>query len=228
MEEGDDHQSEQINHRNMAPRLAKLATAAAVGCLIIFVVARISSSEVEQREEIAALQTTVRNLHRKYISLKEESSSFREQVAKDVRDLRSSEEAEKKRMISDETSRAPAPNFACGVGLADGLQLESLPLELREVGLEIFTTDARLREVLQGTMAPKEIRVGGRSLCVVASLDDDTVPRLQGEFHDADDVYGTRHLTDPARGVLVDVGANIGMFSIFGRVSSTHSFLRST
>lgn len=113
------------------------------------------------------------------------------------------------------TSKIASPEIpTCDHGL-----FQSLPLELFELGMVLFKTDERLQAVLAHTVAPQLVTLAGRKLCYVWSKSDNTVDMLSGEFGQA--VYGLRNtLHPPIDGVMVDVGANIGTFSIFAALTT--------
>jgi len=97
--------------------------------------------------------------------------------------------------------------------------LQSLPPGLFELGMELFKTDERLQAVLAHTVTPQLVTLAGRKLCYVWSKSDSTVEMLSNEF--GQEVYGLRNTLRPTiDGVMVDIGANIGTFSIFAAITT--------
>lgn len=57
--------------------------------------------------------------------------------------------------------------------------------------------------------------MAGKRFIILSHQLDDSIPRLQGEFGPADTMYGAKSLDTNSQGTVVDLGANLGAFSIF-------------
>jgi FkbM family methyltransferase len=110
-----------------------------------------------------------------------------------------------------------------GIDLLDGsrcdegtkISIETLPTTMLRRGIDLFDSRRGLEEVLSRSAPPVWVNIAGKSFCILSHELDDSIPRLQSEFGLEDTMYGAKSLDINSQGTVVDIGANLGAFSIF-------------
>jgi FkbM family methyltransferase len=95
------------------------------------------------------------------------------------------------------------------------ISIETLPTTMLRRGIDLFDSRRGLEEVLSRSAPPVWVNIAGKSFCILSHELDDSIPRLQSEFGLEDTMYGAKSLDINSQGTVVDIGANLGAFSIF-------------
>lgn len=93
-------------------------------------------------------------------------------------------------------------------------QTPEVPAELRNVGMQLFGSAGKFKAFAAKTKGPCKLTIDGVDMQLVQSAEDESgVEFLKAEQTDVDN-YAVRKV-DKEKGLIVDIGANIGSTSIF-------------
>lgn len=109
---------------------------------------------------------------------------------------------------------AERSSFGCNSGVAE-VTFDMLPSSLAEMGITTLGSKDSLIHLLQSAAPPATVSIGGTTLCMLSDLSDDSIARLGAEFPPDSGVYGAKELPRDSIGTVIDVGANLGAFTIY-------------